>query len=172
MIDAPELGYPWVRVPLDQPLHVTIAGEPESYHVHWVRPAPGRPPTPVRCIQRDGDNCTLCAAGVGHRVRYVLPVLHDGTPKLLELGSQQYPWLVSKETSIRLHASDHHPEGQWPGHQIILGRDRPVKNAEIWVRNTGWSRISPEQVITIAGIVSTLGREQLATYRREQARQR
>jgi hypothetical protein len=147
-IERPEGGYAWIDVPLDKPVSLTCCGEPASWRAHWVTMPGYKRAQPVRCTSLDHGDCALCNQGVGYRVRYVVPVLLDGAPRLLEIGRTQWPWIEVRE-SLQ----------DWVGCRFAISRERPVKNAPLIIVSLGRAHVSEEQAIDVRGVVATLGRD-------------
>lgn len=143
---APEEGWVWLTVPLNEAVDVVVLGELHSWHTHWYRGPLCRGSIAVRCVFEERGQCDWCRANYERRVRYVFPVRCEDELRVVELGRVQYPALAA---AVQFHT--------WLGLRLRLVRERPVKNAPIQLRVVGQERIPPEAVVDVSTFVGSLG---------------
>lgn len=143
---APEEGWVWLSVPLNESVDIVVLGEIHHWFTHWYRGPQCRGSVAVRCVKEERGECDWCRAEYAQRVRYVFPVRADDQVRLCELGAPQYPSLLAITTFDR-----------WVGSRLRLVRERPVKNAPILVRRIGEEVVPPEAVVDCSGLVAGLG---------------
>ena len=149
-LEAPETGFVWLVVPINEAIDLTVVGELHTWWTHWYRGPLCRSAMAVRCVLAERGECDWCRAGYERRARYVFPARVGDDVRLVELGRVQYPSLVGL---IQFHG--------WIGQRLRLVRERPVKNAPISVRRLGHEVVTEESTVDCSGVVSSLGLSQL-----------
>lgn len=150
MLENPEPGFVWLKIPLNGETRVTVCGEVHTWWSHWHRVPGLRHAQAVRCRRAMGVTCDWCEAGAERRARYVFPVLVEGELRVVELGRVQF-------SVLRLL----HEEGRWLGQKLTLRRAFAAKNAEIVLIPAGRESVSDEATVDVEQFVANLGVGQL-----------
>jgi len=145
-LEAPESGWVWVSVPLDEAIDLIVVGDVQTWYSHWYRAPGARRPEALRCVLADAGRCELCRAGYERRARYVLPVRQGGELRCVEFGRVQYPALCLLQEC-----------GGVVGSVLRVTRERPHKSAPIRLREIDRVVVPESERVDLTGYVSAIG---------------